>query len=126
MPLNTYNPNYPAIPGINNSFAPAMGGMPQQQDFGMDGMMHQFGMMQPFTNQQALMQPVAPPPRRMQQPIGAGRGVPQQQDQAQQQVGGVRTGNTYQPAGGVAQQDFARVTANNNNVDCDALGMFRR
>lgn len=52
VPLNTYNPNYPGIPGINNSFAPVMGGMPHQQDYGMDGMMHQFGMMQPFTNQQ--------------------------------------------------------------------------
>jgi hypothetical protein len=41
-----------AIQGINNSFAlaQAMGGMPQQ-DFGLDGMMQHFGMMQPYGEQ---------------------------------------------------------------------------
>jgi hypothetical protein len=49
VPYNTYNPNYPSIPGINNSFAPAspsMGGMPQQ-DFALENMMQQFGMIGP-------------------------------------------------------------------------------
>lgn len=123
VPYNTYNPNYPAIPGINNSFAPApaMGGMPQQ-DFGLEGMMQQFGMMQPYANQQVAMQPTAPPRRLQPQPIGAGRGGTQQG--AVQQGGAVRN-NGYQQ-GGVAQQDFARISANNSNVDWDALGMFRR
>jgi hypothetical protein len=41
-----------AMPEINNSFAleQAMGGM-QQQDFGLDGMMQHFGIMQPCGDQ---------------------------------------------------------------------------
>lgn len=123
VPYNTYNPNYPAIPGINNSFAPApvMGGMPQQ-DFGMDVMMQQFGMMQPYGGQQATMQAAGAQQRKM-QPIGAGRGMPPQGGVPQ---GGAVRGNGYQQGPGVTQQDFAKISANNNSVDWDALGMFRR
>jgi hypothetical protein len=123
VPYNTYNPNYPSIPGINNSFAPAqaMGGMPQQ-DFGLDGMMQHFGMMQPYGGQQSMMQGVGTQQRKM-QPIGAGRGGMQQQGGVQQ--GGAVRGNGYQQ-GGLAQQDFAKISANNDSVDWEALGMFRR
>lgn len=129
VPYNTYNPNYPSIPGINNSFAPApppMGGMPQQ-DFGFENMMQQFGAMQPYGSPQGMMQSVVNQQRKM-QPIGAGRGMVQQGGLQQPQQGGaVRgNGNGYQQQGGVAQQDFAKVTANNNSVDWDALGMLRR
>jgi hypothetical protein len=124
VPYNTYNPNYPSIPGINNSFAPAqaMGGMPQQ-DFGLDGMMQHFGMMQPYGMQQGMVQSTGTQQRKM-QPIGAGRGGMQQQQGGVQQGGAVR-GNGYQQ-GGLAQQDFAKISANNNSVDWEALGMFRR
>jgi hypothetical protein len=129
VPYNTYNPNYPSIPGINNSFAPApaiMGGMPQQ-DFGLDGMMQQFGMMQPYGVQQGMgmMQSAGTPQRKM-QPIGAGRGGMQQQQGGVQQGGAVRGNGYQQQQGGVTQQDFAKISANNNSVDWEALGMFRR
>lgn len=120
VPYNTYNPNYPAIPGINNSFAPSpMGGMPQQQDYGMEGMMQQFGMMQPY-GVQGMVPPAggAQQQQRKMQPIGAGRGGMQQRGPQQ---GGRGEGN-----GGVAQHDFARISVNNSNVDWDALGMLRR
>jgi len=126
VPYNTYDPNYPAIPGINNSFAP------QQQGYGaVDAMAQQFGMMQPYGGQQ-VMQPLETPPlqRLRMQPIGAGRGMAQQQ---QQQGGfggrGNYHNNGYQQApqgSGVAQHDFGRVTANNTHVDWDALGTLRR
>jgi hypothetical protein len=131
VPYNTYNPNYPAIPGINNSFAPTT-----PQDYGaVDGMMHQFGMMQPFGGPHAMQQQHqaldAPPQQRARmQPIGAGRGMLQQQ-QHQSGFGGRGNGlgnNGYQHVqqGGVAQHDFGRVTANNTHVDWDALGTLRR
>lgn len=126
VPYNTYNPNYPAIPGINNSFAPSpMGGM-QAQDFGTDGMMQQFGMMSPYAAQ-GMVQPVggAGQQRKM-QPIGAGRGAMPQGVPQQGLAGrgnGIGNGNG---AGGVAQHDFAKISVNNSNVDWDALGMFRR
>ena len=146
VPYNTYNPNYPSIPGINNSFAPGpspMGGMPQQEFNTLDNMLQQFGMMQPYGSPQGMMQPVVQQPavqqqptvhqqRKMQQPIGAGRSMMQQGGlqhlQQQPQQGGAVRGNGYQQQGqgGVAQQDFAKVTANNSNVDWDALGMLRR
>jgi len=134
VPYNTYNPNYPAIPGINNSFAP------QPQDYGVvDGMMQQFGMMQPYGSPQNMQQhqagdaPHQQQQRRM-QPIGAGRVMMAQQQQQQGSLGGLGgggigrgNGNGYHlQQGGVAQHDFARVTANNNNIDWDALGALRR
>jgi len=127
VPYNTYNPNYPAIPGINNSFAPApppMGGMPQQE-YGLENMMQHFSMMQPYGSPQGMMQSAANQQRKM-QPIGAGRGMVQQGGLQQPQQGGAVRGNGYQQHGGVAQHDFAKVTANNASVDWDALGMLRR
>ena len=103
-----------------------MGGMPQQ-DFGFENMMSQFGAMQPYGSPQSMMQSVVNQQRKM-QPIGAGRGMVQQVGLQQPQQGGaVRgNGNGYQQQGGVSQQDFAKVTANNASVDWDALGMLRR
>ena len=50
VPYNTYTPNYPGIPGINNSFAPP-------QDYGaVDGMTNQFNMMQPYGGAQGMQQ----------------------------------------------------------------------
>ena len=127
VPYNTYDPNYPAIPGINNSFAP------QQQGYGaVDAMAQQFGMMQPYGGQQVMQPLETPPPQRLRmQPIGAGRGMAQQQQQQQGGFGGRGNyhNNGYQQApqgGGVAQHDFGRVTANNTHVDWDALGTLRR
>ena len=134
VPYNTYNPNYPAIPGINNSFAP------QPQDYGVvDGMMQQFGMMQPYGGHQMQQQAGDAPPQQQRtrmQPIGAGRGMMQQQQGGLGGLGGgfgrgngnANGGNNYQQhqQGGVAQHDFARVTANNTHVDWDALGTLRR
>jgi hypothetical protein len=130
VPYNTYTPNYPGIPGINNSFA-------QPQDYGaVDGMTNQFNMMQPYGGAQGMqgMQQMhtigTPPPQRTRmQPIGAGRGMAQQQ---QGGFGGRGNGagynNGYQHVqqGSVVQHDFGRVTANNTHVDWDALGTLRR
>jgi hypothetical protein len=91
-------------------------------------MMQQFGAMQPYGSPQGMMQSVVNQQRKM-QPIGAGRSMMQQGglQQQPQQGGAVRgDGNGYQQQGGVAQQDFAKVTANNASVDWDALGMLRR
>jgi hypothetical protein len=82
-------------------------------------------MMQPYGVQQGMgmMQSAGAQQRKM-QPIGAGRGGIQQQGGVQQ--GGAVRGNGYQQ-GGVVQQDFAKISANNNNsIDWEALGMFRR
>jgi hypothetical protein len=133
IPYGTYNPNYPAIPGIDNSFAPQ-----QAQGYGaVDGMMNQFNQMQPYGAPQAMHQHQAidtsPPQRARMQPIGAGRGMAQQQQHQGGFGGGRGNGNgfgnhgyQYAPQGSVAQHDFGRVTANNTHVDWDALGTLRR
>jgi hypothetical protein len=129
VPYNTYTPNYPGIPGINNSFA-------QPQDYGaVDGMTNQFNMMQPYGGAQGMqgMQQMhtigTPPPQRTRmQPIGAGRGMAQQQGGFGGRGNGAGYNNGYQHVqqGGVVQHDFSRVTANNTHVDWDALGTLRR
>lgn len=71
IPYNTYNPNYPAIPGINSSFAPAMPmSMPMGDMYQQSLLQHVFGM--PNGTQQGSMQPIGTPASQhaLMQPIG--------------------------------------------------------
>jgi hypothetical protein len=132
VPYNTYTPNYPAIPGINNSFEPTQQiPVAQQQTFGLEGLAQQFGMMQPFAaqpqyaapnyagapynSQPPIMPPAQAQRRKQMEPIGAGRGLPQGQQQQQQAVAARRNG----------QEGVNRLPAS-GDLDWEAIGVFRR